>query len=189
MSSNISDDDEEQPVAMEQELGGVENEEQPSASSDKEKEDRYSLWLLDRTRGRSHPHLEQKPPLFCCYVPKPIWKLNKLIEQNVLCETTGKIGCVDHDDPTIRKKILSIGLGANILALLITLYACFSISKNFDIIRATSFSQGQVRVLNNTEVFANIDIGLTAVAFENFYSVSPFKEVGQFSISFDSFCK
>lgn len=150
----------------------------------------YSLWLKDRTRGRSHPDLDNKPPVFCCYVPAPVHRFSRLLEQNVVCEATGRIGCcVDHNDSKTRARVLSFGLFANIMALWITFYACFAISKSFEIIRATAFSKGQVLIMEESRVFAKIDIGLTAVAFENFVDFPPFHEPGEHVIEFDQFCK
>jgi hypothetical protein len=121
-------------------------------------------------------------------VPRPIYRFANIFEQNSFCERIGEIGCVDHDDPTIRKEILMLGLVANISAFCITFYACFAISDDFDVVRATAFSSGQVIVLVTDTVQANIDIGLRGVAFENLQNIATNIPLGQRFIGFDEFC-
>jgi hypothetical protein len=146
------------------------------------------LWLLDRTRGNSRPDVGNKPPFFLCWVPFPVHSFANVFEQNSFCEAIGKVGCVDHDDPTIRKRVLIFGLTANLFAFFTTVFACFAISEDFDVVRATAFSSGQVKVLATDILQANIDIGLRGVAFENFQSLATNVPLGQRFIGFDDFC-
>ena len=85
-----------------------------------------------------------------------------------MCERIGRIGCVDHDEPKIRRQIFSVGLGFNCVALIFAWFACFAISGDWDLIKAASFSTGILNVPSLTNVTnLKIYVGLTAVAFED----------------------
>jgi hypothetical protein len=110
------------------------------------------------------------------------------MEQNVVCDTVGRIGCFGHDDFKVRRFILSFGLAANVFALLLSIFACFAVTKQFQAIRVAGFSEGIVSVPSTGRIVSHIDVGLRAVAFENFRSSPAVEEVGQTVISFDEFC-
>jgi len=139
-------------------------------------------YIADRVHGTSKYHEDIRPPLFICFVPHPVNYFRYLLEQNVLCECTGRIGCWGHDNPRLRQRIFSIGLFANIIAFALTFFSCFSISTNFNILQAASFSQGTATAPESEFPLTYFDIGLRAVALDSHPTV------GTAVFSFREFC-
>lgn len=166
----------------------VDNEEGIPENSDESKPEKPRQWLIDRMFGRSPP-LSSKPPCWICYVPPCISIAPDFFEQNCFCQGYGKIGCVQSELPgTARKRLLLISAFFNVLAICLTITACFSISTNFNILQAISFSSGKgiVTFLRNNTPTANIlvDVGLQAVAYRD-----PIFDSDQNTVvHFDEFC-
>ena len=62
---------------------------------------------------------------------------------------------------------MSIGLIFNITGFLLTLVACFAISKNYDVLKNVAFSSGKVKSISVPQPTIEIHIGLRAVAVDN----------------------
>ena len=160
-----------------------------------------TAYIKDRTRGkgRSHPIPEgetesdedRRPPCFACYVPPPVLWCSRILEQNCFCEAFGSIGCFGHESYETRKKILTFGLLANILSLILSLVACFSLSLQFNHITASAFSKGVAYIPELEIPTSRIWIGLRAVAVRNFEGQSLINEnyrEGDQVVPFGEFC-
>jgi hypothetical protein len=143
-------------------------------------------YIIDRTNGMSKIDPDRKPPLFCCYAPPPVAKLPGCLEQNIVCESWGRIGCVPTDSIKMRKYLFAFGVFANIISFALTIFGFMASSQDFERLQKTSFSSGTVMVYNisSDELFATVkmDIGLRAVAFDNPLTV------GEQVYNFDQFC-
>jgi hypothetical protein len=64
----------------------------------------------------------------------------------------------------------------------LTLYACFAISEDFDILQRVAFSSADIKEVDNKLDDITLDVGLTAAAFHNPATV------GDIVLSFDQFC-
>lgn len=143
---------------------------------------RTRQYIRDRSNGRSRYHPENRPPCRACWVPPCVYYCSDCLEQNALCERNGKLGLVDHDEPKIRRKVFTVGLVGNAISLVLTLFACFSVSKDFNMLRAASFTKGSAQVQQTGNVL-HMDIGLRGVAVAD--------ELGRVKpqvISFGQFC-
>jgi len=114
---------------------------------------KYRQWLYDRMFGKAPP---PKPPSWFCYIPPCISLCPDLLEQNRVCETTGGIGKrlirnVD-DSKGLRKHIMAIGIAANLIAMLLSIVACFSISVHFNVLQKLPFSSGRIFVTDNKDL-------------------------------------
>lgn len=121
-------------------------------------------YLVDRCDGKSKYQPESKPPCFLCYVPPPVKWCPGLLEQNALCVTVGRCGIIPHDKPGIRKILFSIGLVANIIALALTIFSCFAVSLDFDMLQTASFTKGIITLQNSTNLLF-VYVGLRGVGF------------------------
>jgi hypothetical protein len=86
------------------------------------------------------------------------------------------------DNEKFRYWILHLGLLANFVGFVLTLYACFAISEDFGILQKAAFSSGVLTEVDNAIDVITLDIGLRSVAFHN-----P-STVGDIVLSFDQFC-
>jgi hypothetical protein len=143
-------------------------------------------YIIDRTKGTSKIDPDRKPPLSCCYAPPPIVKLPGCLEQNIVCESWGRVGCVPAESIKMRKYLFAFGLFANIISFALTLFGLSASSNDFERLQKSAFSSGIVNIFNisSAELFATVtmDVGLSAVAFSNPLTV------GEQVYSFDEFC-
>lgn len=162
---------------------------------------RPKTYILHRTngKGRSHPIPEgkesdedRKPPCGACYVPPPVYYLAGVLEQNRFCEAFGRIGCFGRYDSKLRKKILMFGLAANIVSLILSIVACFSLSLNFNHIKAGGFTKGIAYIPGIDLPTSAVWIGLRGVAIRTFQGQSFLGRAeyaeGDYVIPFDTFC-
>jgi hypothetical protein len=143
-------------------------------------------YITDRIYGKSKIDPERKPPLFCCYVPPPVGPLRGCVEQNIVCETAGRVGCVPAESTKMRRFLFAFGLFANIISFVLTIFGMMAASEDFERLQKTSFSSGTVTVnnisTNEVATEITIDIGMRAVAFDNPVTV------GEQVYNFDEFC-
>jgi hypothetical protein len=143
-------------------------------------------YVIDRTNGKSKIDPTKKPPLPCCFVPPCVRFLPTCLEQNVVCVTMGKVGCVPTESAKMRRILFAFGIFANLISFALTIFGMMASSEDFGRLQTTSFSSGTVTVYDiaTNEVAEEItmDIGLRAVAFDN-----P-NTVGQQVYNFDEFC-
>ncbi|KAL3902833.1 MAG: hypothetical protein SGARI_005653, partial [Bacillariaceae sp.] len=122
-------------------------------SSKQQPRRRPKQYLVDRTKGKvkildgddnenTDTKLADKSPFSCCYVPPPIYYCAQLVEQTVICETYGGIGCCGAR----RRRLMMCGFVANTISLILSILACLAISLQFDILRRFPFSMGSVTV-------------------------------------------
>lgn len=104
-------------------------------------------YLFDRCDGTSNYRDQGKrPPCAIFYVPMPVKWFPDLLEQNSVMDRFGKVGCVRPYDNGLRKIIFTIATLCQLIAFALTFYAAFSISKDYNILQATSFTHGVARV-------------------------------------------
>ena len=156
------------------------------------KADKPRRYVFDRCDGTSQFHDHQRPPCSIFYVPVPVKWFPDLLEQNRMCERFGKVGCVRPYDYGLRKVIFGIATACQFLAFALTFYAAFAISKDYDILRKTSFTHGTARIVGGRlfdgdhHTMIRVDIGLLAIGVEDprGYSMGYDGHV----ISWDDFC-
>jgi hypothetical protein len=170
MTTTINEDEDLQQLATE-DTGTFSHhedsdEEEEENGSDKNKRVKYRQYLIDRTNGQSKLGTS-KPPCSVCYVPLPVVWFADLIEQNRVFECLGRCGIFDASNLRARKICIGIGLGCNILGLLLSVYTCLAISKNHDVIRISSFSSGTIIFRDETYPdYYHIRVGMRAIAVE-----------------------
>lgn len=138
---------------------GGEDEEEPATEGRRRRPRQY---IADRCFGHSKYHPEAKPCCFICFVPPPVYYGSRVLEQNCLCERLGEIGCVDHDAPSIRRKIFTVGMIANLIAFVLSFFACFAIANNYDILQTASFSKGVISGNGTAQI--NLAVGLQSMS-------------------------
>jgi hypothetical protein len=139
---------------------------------------KYRQYLIDRTNGKSKLG-ESKPPCSACFVPLPVVWFADYIEQNRLFEWLGRRGIFDASNLRARRICIGLGLIANVLSAILSLYTCFSISTDYDVIWATAFTSGIANVVNKT-IYPdshNLRIGMRAIAVETFDQI--YQWIGQ----------
>ena len=160
---------------------------------------KHRQWLYDRCNGQSRYTLgfndtiptrwfglvvHGRPPCPICYVPVFVKWFPDLIEQNSILECFGRIGCIDPESPSKRRVIFTIALVSNLIGMILTFFACFSISTNYTLLRGAYFTRGTARIF--TEGVSSGEIlfsnGLRAVAMSN----DPI--LGDAVLTFDEFC-
>ena len=161
---------------------------------------RPKTYILHRTNGnsRSYPIPEgetsdedRKPPCFVCFVPFPVYFLSRFLEQNSFCESFGRIGCFGHNDYETRRNILLFALVANFLSFFLSLFACSSLSLNFNAIAVGGFSKGLAYITELDIPTSRIWIGLRGVAIRNFEATRILNADytdGDLVLEFDAFC-
>jgi len=142
----------------------------------------YRQWLNDRSEGKSK-YGNSRPPCFIFFVPICVKWWPGYLESNCLCENLGSIGLLDPEHTSKRRLLLKSGLVSNILGFFLTVYTCFAISKRHNFIQNASFSRAEFKFANGTAVPLSLDIGLTAIAYENLAGTG--KNV---VVRFDEFC-
>uniref|UniRef100_A0A7R9WTB8 Uncharacterized protein n=1 Tax=Craspedostauros australis TaxID=1486917 RepID=A0A7R9WTB8_9STRA len=103
-----------------------------------------------------------------------------LMEENRFCRCWGTIGFMTKK--SLRYNVLLVGLIANFIGMVLTIYACFAISEDFDSLQRTSFSSGDITGGPDSSASLKVDIGLKAIAFDE--SRSGIKTV----VGFDELC-
>lgn len=133
------------------------------------KADKPRRYVFDRCDGKSDYRDHWKPPCAMFYVPMPVKWFPDLLEQNPIMEYVGKLGCVRPYDYLSRKIIFSVATLCQLVAFGMTFVAAMAISKDYDILQATSFTHGQAALFaNDTSVRPGMifDMGLLGVAVE-----------------------
>jgi hypothetical protein len=150
---------------------------------------KYRQYLIDRTNGNSKLG-QSKPPCCACFVPKPVVWFADYIEQNRVFETLGKFGLFDASNLQARRICIGLGLVGNILCLGLSIYVCFAVSTEFDIIRKTAFTNGLVSYsIGDIATRQTLRAGMRAIAIEasiSQHSLNP--EVIAEVVEFDEFC-
>ena len=145
-------------------------------------------WIQDRVHGKCKydRRPEHRPPCNLCW-PSPIVKFFPfLLEENVVCTSIGKIGCMPLTNYKANYAILRLALSISFWGFLCTLYAAISLTDNPKVLKVTAFSRGKVTsdesgvLLRTVELF----IGLRGVLIDN-PNTPPF---GQQFIPFEDFC-
>jgi len=124
-------------------------------------------WLMDRVSGQSKYNDRERPPGPCCWVPPCVGSFPGLLETNILCRCFGKCGISGSE--LFRFVCLHLGFVANILAMIATSYAAFSISLEYFLLSKASMEVLEARDLTgnmSTEV-VTIFLGLRGVAFDD----------------------
>lgn len=139
------------------------------SQSNGEDRDRCRQYLIDRSNGTSKIS-QNRPPCSACWVPKPLIWVSGLIEQNQVFEWLGKVGIFSPDNLRARKLCIGLGLILNILGTGASVYTCFAVSTDFDMIWKSSFTSGFVNIYDNQSMFVekrSIRIGMQAVAIRS----------------------
>jgi hypothetical protein len=146
-------------------------------------------YLVDRVKGTSKYDEGRRPPCSLCWVPMPVLLCPGFLEQNPFCESVGKVGCVDHDDSKIRRRLIIFGVLANVASFFLTVFACFAITQDFDLLHTASFSRGTAfNADSSSVVYSYVDIGLKAVAIESLGASDSQIPPGKYVYRFDEFC-
>ena len=129
---------------------------------------KYYKWLYDRCDGTSRYNASWgRPPCFICFVPLPVRWFADYIEMNVIFEWIGRRGCVDPENPKLRKWFFSLALVCNFTSFALTLFACLAATmENHTLLRASSFTRG-VFQYSDGRPDTMVDLGLRAVAVTN----------------------
>jgi hypothetical protein len=139
-------------------------------------------WLMDRINGESKYGDGERPWNPCCWVPPPVGWCPGLLEDNALCQGWGWVG--GYSGESARYWLMNLGFVANLCACILTAYACFSISEDFNLITKSSFGSLSMTELNDKfKEEITLEVGLRAVALNN-----PVEDVDNVVIRFDQFC-
>ena len=151
----------------------------PSSATDGEPP---KQWLMDRINGTSKYGERDRPDCPCCYVPPPVGWCPGVLETNWVCQTWGWLGCCGSE--RARSTMLHLGFFANICGCILTIYACLSISEDFDVLQKTSMGHLDITAVNGEfdDVITG-DMGLRAAALDN-----PISGAGPVVVPFDQFC-
>lgn len=149
-------------------------------------------YVYDRCDGTSDYHDHHRPPCPIFYVPIPVKWFPDLLEQNALMERVGKIGCVRPYDYALRKWIFGIATVCQLIAFAMTFYAAFAMSKDYDVLRMTSFTHGTGSLVGgrlfdgDDGVRIRVHVGLLAIGIHDprDYSAGYHGRV----LSWDEFC-
>jgi hypothetical protein len=158
------------------------------ANNANENPPKYRQYLIDRTNGKSKLG-ESKPPCSACFVPLPVLWFADYVEQNRLFEWLGRRGIFDASNLRARRIFIGLGLIANVLSAILSLYTCFSVSTHYNVIWATAFTSGFVNVANKTIYPAShgVRVGMRAIAMQTYYQTA--NNVIEEVITFDEFCE
>lgn len=145
---------------------------------------KHRQWLYDRCNGQSRYKAHGRPPCPICYVPVFVKWFPDLIEQNPMLEYFGRIGCIDPESPSKRRVIFKFALLSNLIGMILTFFACFSISTNYTLLRGAAFTKGTAQVFTHGQSFGEVTFnnGLRAVAM----SSDPI--LGDVVLTFNEFC-
>jgi hypothetical protein len=150
---------------------------------------KYRQYLIDRTNGKSRLG-DSKPPCSACFVPLPVVWFADCIEQNYLFERMGSFGLFDASNLRARRICIGLGLLVNVIGTCLSIYVCFAVSTNYDIIRATAFTSGHAykQAGSDDDPHFTIQIGMRAAAVQSFFGPSLSQTITEEVITFDEFC-
>ena len=139
-------------------------------------------WLMDRINGTSKYGDGERPVCPCCWVPPPVGWFPGLCEDNSCCRCWGNTG--GYKTERARCFMMHAGFLCNLIACLMTVYACLAITVDFEVLTRTSFGSVTLTEVNGkfTEKI-EVDIGLRAIALNN-----PVTGAGEVVVRFDQFC-
>ena len=113
--------------------------------------------------------MEKKSDALVCFaVLLFLFRCPRVMEDNFFCRFWGRAGYFHANNENARRYLMGIGLIFNIVAFVLTFYSAFAISKNYNILRGTSFSHGTL-IPKGTSIWQNgyqFDAGLRAVAVD-----------------------
>lgn len=129
-------------------------------------------WLTDRCDGTSKYNPESRPPCRICYVPLPVKWFPDLLEQNCLCETLGRTGCIDPENTCVRRNLFRAAFIINVIGLLCLIVSMFAITEDhYNFLWRTEFTKVWLQLIEGPADFVNVPVfwavGLRAIAFDN----------------------
>jgi hypothetical protein len=130
-------------------------------------------WLFDRCDGTSKYNPESRPPCQACYVPFVIKWCPDILEQNCICESVGRRGCIDPEHTRKRKRLFLSAFIINVIGLLLLIVASFSMADDhFDLVWRAEFTNVWLVIEKEGPDtiggrFISWGVGLRAVAYEN----------------------
>ena len=142
-------------------------------------------WLMDRIDGQSKYNDRERPPGPCCWVPPCVGWCPGLLETNCLCVCFGRMGICGGKE-IFRFLCLHLGFVANILAMIATSYAAFSISLEYFLLTKAPMETVKITDLtgNVLEKPVTLFLGLRGVGIDD--ATSP---LGQYSVvGYDDLC-
>mmetsp|Transcript_27803 Transcript_27803/g.65332 ORF Transcript_27803/g.65332 Transcript_27803/m.65332 type:complete len:390 (+) Transcript_27803:61-1230(+) len=144
-------------------------------------------WLMDRISGQSKYNDRDRPPGPCCWVPPCVGWSPSFFETNACCRIFGGIGVGDNE--SFRFWCLHLGFVANIGAMLLTAYACLSISLQYFLLSKASLEILQItQTTGDTVDTITIFTGLQGVAIDD--PTRATSSTGQqIMVGYDDFCE
>lgn len=150
-------------------------------------------WLTDRIAGQSKYNDRERPPGPCCWVPPFVAWCPGLLETNCFCTGLGNMGCVIGE--SFRFWCLHLGFVANLCAMVLTAYACLSISMDYFLLSKSSMETLEIKetlelTLTNETKVVTIYLGLLGMAIDNsaLATTSPTGQE-QLVVGYDQFCE
>jgi hypothetical protein len=127
-------------------------------------------WLFDRCDGTSKYNPESRPPSIICWVPFVIKLCPDILEQNCICESVGRRGCIDPENTVRRRRLFLSAFIINVIGLLLLVVTSLSIAVNhFELVWRAGFTSAWLTNDEDPETksVATWFIGLRAVAYDN----------------------
>ena len=155
--------------------------------------DRPCLWNVFCCLVPCLDETQEAPPHCLCRVPPCVARYPGLLEQNACCRRLGQVGWHEcfKTHHVRRRRLFSIGLFFNIIALALTICASLAGFKDYDLLTRTSFARGHAVVQNSTtssqtstRTVLTLNIGFRAIAVDDPYSIVGGNQV----LLFDTYC-
>lgn len=143
-------------------------------------------WLMDRISGQSKYNDRERPPAPCCWVPPCVGWFPGLLETNGFCRIFGGMGVSNNE--SFRFWCLHLGFVANIGAMLLTAYACLSISLQYFLLSKASMEiLEMIETAGEVSETVTIYTGLQGVAIDN-PALAATSTGQQIVVGYDDFC-